>query len=77
MHIYFPWNFHENVLTLTTSFIGLNASIWFVLIYRPHPVHTNQVKSFLSTMFVAKKYKKQVEKQAQIITNASMAFWLF
>jgi hypothetical protein len=29
-------------------------------------------------MFVAKKYKKkQVEKQAQIISNASMAFWLF
>ncbi len=38
MHIYFPWNFHQNVLTLTIFFIGWNASIWFVLIYRPHPV---------------------------------------
>ncbi len=38
MHIYLPWNFHQNVLTLTISFIDLNASIWFVLIYRPHPV---------------------------------------
>ncbi len=38
MRIYFPGNFHQNVLTLTISFIGLNASIWFVLIYCPHPV---------------------------------------
>ncbi len=38
MDIKFPWKFHQNLFTLTIYFIGLNASIWFVLIYRPHPV---------------------------------------
>ncbi len=38
MNINFSWNFHQKVFTLTISFNGLNASIEFVLIYRPHPV---------------------------------------
>ncbi len=38
MNINFSWNFHQKVFTLTISFIVLNASIEFVLIYRPHPV---------------------------------------
>ncbi len=38
MIINFSWNFHQKVFTLTISFIVLNASIEFVLIYRPHPV---------------------------------------
>ncbi len=39
MNINFSWNFHQKVFTLTISFNGLNASIEFVLIYRPHPVY--------------------------------------
>ena len=38
MHINYSWNFHQNIFTLTISFIVLNAAIEFVLIYRPHPV---------------------------------------
>ena len=38
MIINFSRNFHQKVFTLTISFIDLNASIGFVLIYRPHPV---------------------------------------
>ncbi len=50
MHIYLPWNFHQNVLTLNISFIDLNASIWLVLIHRPHPVLSlNFIKLFFST----------------------------
>ncbi len=39
MHINYSWNFHQNIFTLTISFIVLNAAIEFVLINRPHPVH--------------------------------------
>ncbi len=39
MHINFSWNFHQNVFTLTISFIDLNNFIELVLIYRPHPVY--------------------------------------
>ncbi len=39
MHINYSWNFHQNIFTLTISFIVLNAAIEFVLIYRPHPVY--------------------------------------
>ncbi len=39
MHINFPWKFHQNVFTLTITFIVLNVSTEFVLIYRPHPVY--------------------------------------
>ncbi len=39
MHINFPWKFHQNVFTLTITFIVLNVSTELVLIYRPHPVH--------------------------------------
>jgi hypothetical protein len=45
MHINFSLNFHQNVFTLTIAFIGLNNSIEFVLIYRPHPVHTVRYKN--------------------------------
>ncbi len=38
MHINFPWKFHQNLFTLTITFIVLNVSTEFVLIYRPHPV---------------------------------------
>ncbi len=38
MHINYSWNFHQNIFTLTISFIVLNAAIELVLIYRPHPV---------------------------------------
>jgi hypothetical protein len=38
MIINFSWNFRQKVFTLSISFIVLNASIEFVLIYRPHPV---------------------------------------
>jgi hypothetical protein len=38
MHINFPRKFHQNVFTLTITFIVLNVSTEFVLIYRPHPV---------------------------------------
>ncbi len=38
MHINFPWKFHQNVFPLTITFIVLNVSTEFVLIYRPHPV---------------------------------------
>ncbi len=38
MHINFPRKFHQNAFTLTITFIVLNVSIEFVLIYRPHPV---------------------------------------
>ncbi len=38
MHINFPWKFHQNVFTLTITFIVFNMSTEFVLIYRPHPV---------------------------------------
>jgi hypothetical protein len=40
MNINFSWKFHQKVLTLTISFIVLNGSIEFVLIYRPHPVES-------------------------------------
>ncbi len=39
MHINFPWNFHQNISTLTIYFIVMNSSAEFVLIYRPHPVY--------------------------------------
>jgi hypothetical protein len=38
MNINLSGNFHHKFFTLTISFIVLNASIEFVLIYRPHPV---------------------------------------
>ncbi len=38
MHISFPWKFHQNVFTLTITFIVLNVSTEFFLIYRLHPV---------------------------------------
>jgi hypothetical protein len=38
MHINFPLKFHQNLFTLTITFIVLNVSTEFVLIYRPHPV---------------------------------------
>jgi hypothetical protein len=38
MKLNFSWKFHQKVLSLTISFIVLNDSIEFVLIYRPHPV---------------------------------------
>jgi hypothetical protein len=38
MHINFPCKFHQNVFTLTITFIVLNVSPEFVLIYRLHPV---------------------------------------
>ncbi len=38
MHINFPWKFHQNLVTLTITFIVLNVSPEFVLIYHPHPV---------------------------------------
>jgi hypothetical protein len=37
MHINFLWKFHQNVFTLTITFIVLNVFTEFVLIYRPHP----------------------------------------
>ncbi len=43
MIINFSWNFHQKVFTLTISFIVLNASIEFVLIYRPHPVGRDNI----------------------------------
>jgi hypothetical protein len=36
-----PLKFHQNVLTLTISFIGLNVSKGFVLIYRLHPAYVH------------------------------------
>jgi len=39
MNINFPWKFHQNVFSLTITFIVLNVSTEFVLIYRPHPVY--------------------------------------
>ncbi len=39
MHINNSWNFHQNIFTLTITFIVLNTAIEFVLIYRPHPVY--------------------------------------
>ncbi len=44
MQINYSWNFHQNIFTLTISFIVLNAAIEFVLIYRPHPVHCEKNK---------------------------------
>ncbi len=38
MHINFPWKFLQNVFTLTITFIVLNVSPEFVLIYRLHSV---------------------------------------
>ncbi len=40
MDINIPWKFHQNVFTLTITFIVLNVSPEFVLIYRPHPVRS-------------------------------------
>ncbi len=45
MHKNFSWNFHQ-IFILTISFIVLNVSIDFVLIYRPHPV-SRIVKAWL------------------------------
>jgi hypothetical protein len=39
MHINIPRKFHQNVFTLTITFIVLNVSTEFVLIYCPYPVH--------------------------------------
>ncbi len=38
MHVNILWKFHQNVFTLTITFIVLNVYTEFVLIYRPHPV---------------------------------------
>ncbi len=46
MHINCSWNFHQNIFTLTISFIVLNAAIEFVLIYRSHPVLGDTTQSF-------------------------------
>ncbi len=50
MNINFSWKFHQKVLTLTITFIVLNDSIEFVLIYRPHPVFDAPV-TFTLTKF--------------------------
>ncbi len=42
MHINYSWNFHQNIFTLTISFIVLNAAIEFDLIYRPYPVEYSE-----------------------------------
>ncbi len=48
MHINFPWKFHQNVFTLTITFIVLNVSTEFVLIYR-RTVYVRDInKRFLS-----------------------------
>ncbi len=49
MNINFSWNFHQKVFTLTISFNGLNASIEFVLIYRPHPVYETFLEPTIMT----------------------------
>ncbi len=49
MHTNYSWNFHQNIFTLTISFIVLNAAIEFVLIYRPHPVEYQAMPSLRDT----------------------------
>ncbi len=55
MHINYSWNLHQNIFTLTISFIVLNAAIEFVLIYRPHPVYiffsSNKTHCRISTVY--------------------------
>jgi hypothetical protein len=45
MHVNFPLKFHQNVFTLTITFIVLNVSPEFVLIYRLHPVDRKITKA--------------------------------
>ncbi len=52
MHINYSWNFHQNIFTLTISFIVLNAAIEFVLIYRPHPVLDPPLTLSFTSLFV-------------------------
>ncbi len=59
MHINFPWKFHQNVFTLTITFIVLNVSTEFVLIYRPHPV---VVEPYLHLQWARKVYAAAAEK---------------
>ncbi len=37
---------HQNVFTLTSTFIVLNVSTEFVLIYRPHPVYSQDRSTY-------------------------------
>ncbi len=71
MHIYFPWNFHQNILTLTISFIGLNASIWFVLICRLHPVQSELSIGFHISPLRKSSQGRSMKKKSSLICGVN------
>ncbi len=56
MHINYSWNFHQNIFTLTISFIVLNAAIEFVLIFRPHGIY---IKKFIGKTLINSTFEDE------------------
>ncbi len=65
-HINYSWNFHQNIFTLTISFIVFNAAIEFVLIYRPHPVYGVEFQSF---------WRSSLISLSELLHTESVFFW--